>query len=137
MIRCGELVRPLSNLLLLTLRAHDVLQMDETRVQVLKEDGRPAKSQSWMWVLRAAPEHRPIVHFHYDPGRGSQVPIGLLKNLHSRQHGPQTIRMVYQNGIFKRQCFSSDYQGNTKKTYSFTTSRQTNKTRCCKATTRH
>jgi transposase len=53
--------------------------MDETRVQVLKEDGRPAKSQSWMWVLRAAPEGRPIVHFHYDPGRGSHVPIQLLE----------------------------------------------------------
>lgn len=79
MVGCGELLRPLSERLLHTLRAHDVLQMDETRVQVLKEDGRPAKSQSWMWVLRAAPEGRPIVHFHYDPGRGSHVPIQLLE----------------------------------------------------------
>ena len=79
MVRCGELVRPLSDRLLRELRGHDVLQMDETRVQVLKEDGRPAKSQSWMWVLRGAPQDRPIVHFHYDPGRGSHVPIQLLE----------------------------------------------------------
>jgi len=80
MIRCGELIQPLSDLLLRTLRTHDVLQMDETRVQVLKEDGRAVKSQSWMWVLRGMPQGRPVVHFHYDPGRSAQVPMGLLQD---------------------------------------------------------
>jgi transposase len=78
-VRWGALLRPRSEPLLRTLRAHDVLQMGETQVQVLKEEGRPVKSQSWMWVLRAAPEDRPIVYFHHDPGRGSHVPIPLLE----------------------------------------------------------
>ena len=46
MIRAGQLVQPLINLLRERLLAYDIIQMDETPVQVLKEPGKPAQSKS-------------------------------------------------------------------------------------------
>lgn len=54
MIRCGELIVPLFNLLADTLLDYDIVQMDETTVQVLKEKDRAAASKSYMWVRAAA-----------------------------------------------------------------------------------
>ena len=42
MIRAGTLVQPLINLLQDRLLASDIIQMDETTVQVLKDDGKAA-----------------------------------------------------------------------------------------------
>jgi len=78
MVRAGALITPLVEHLTASALAYDIVQMDETRVQVLQEDGRRAQSQSWMWVMRGAPPQRPVVRFHYDPGRNSGVPQGLL-----------------------------------------------------------
>lgn len=78
MVRAGVLLTPLLERMSQQALRYDVLQMDETRVQVLKEDGKAAKSQSWMWVIRGGPPGRPVVRFHYDPGRGSSVPMALL-----------------------------------------------------------
>tara|TARA_B110000503_G_scaffold29440_1_gene47218 strand:- start:1539 stop:1775 length:237 start_codon:yes stop_codon:yes gene_type:complete len=42
MIRCGQLIQPLINLLRDQLLAYDLVQMDETTGQVLKEPGTQA-----------------------------------------------------------------------------------------------
>ena len=52
MIRAGTLVQPLINLLRDRLLAHDIIQMDETTVQVLQEDGKAAPSTSYLWLQR-------------------------------------------------------------------------------------
>ena len=44
-------------------------QLDETTLQVLKEPGRDNRKKSYLWTVRAGPPERPIVLFHYDPGR--------------------------------------------------------------------
>ena len=54
MIRIGQLVTPVINLMDEMQLAYDILQMDETSVQVLKEDGRAATDKSFMWVRRHA-----------------------------------------------------------------------------------
>lgn len=79
MVRAGELISPLVERMSEHALAHDVLQMDETRVQVLDEDNRTARSQSWMWVIRGGPPTQPVVRFHYDPSRGGSVPLRLLE----------------------------------------------------------
>ena len=79
MLKLGELVLPLVNLLRDTLLGYDVLQMDETTVQVLKESGRSASSQSYMWVQRGGPPGKPVVIFDYDPSRSQAVPSRLLE----------------------------------------------------------
>jgi Transposase IS66 family len=45
-------VVPLIDLMSETQLGYDILQMDETTVQVLKEDGRAATAKSYMWVRR-------------------------------------------------------------------------------------
>ena len=47
MIRAGELVQPLINLMQDRLLDYDIIQMYETPVQVLREPGRPAQSNSY------------------------------------------------------------------------------------------
>ena len=60
------------------LLAYDILQMDETPVQVLKEPGRAAQSKSYLWLQRSGPPDQPVLLHGYDPGRGADVPKRLL-----------------------------------------------------------
>ena len=79
MVRLGlEVTQPVINLLRDRLLAYDILQMDETPVQVLKEPGKTAESQSYLWVQRGGPPGQPIILFDYDPSRSQEVPLRLL-----------------------------------------------------------
>ena len=80
MIRLGELIVPLINLLEEIQLGYDVLQMDETIVQVLKEDGRAAQSDSRMWVRRGGPPDKPVILFDYDPSRSGKVAWRLTED---------------------------------------------------------
>jgi transposase len=80
MIRCGELVVPLINLFNDILLGYDILQMDETTVQVLKEDGRAATAKSFMWVRRGGPPEQPVILFDYAATRAASVPLRLLED---------------------------------------------------------
>jgi transposase len=84
MIRCGELVQPLVNLLHEQLLASGVVQCDETTVQVLREPERPATSKSYMWVqLSVQPA---IVLFHYAPSREGVIPAQLFEGYRGILH---------------------------------------------------
>ena len=74
----SEGIVPVIEQLRAQLLAYDVLQMDETRIQVLKEDGRAPSSQSYMWVQRGGPPGRAVTLFHYDPSRGQDPASALL-----------------------------------------------------------
>lgn len=78
MIRTGELITPLMNLLRDDLLSRDYLHMDETTLQVLKEPDKPPTSTSYLWVRRTGGKHRPIIVFDYDASRSGNVPKRLL-----------------------------------------------------------
>ena len=78
MVQAGGLIQPLINLLRDRLLAYDILQMDETPVQVLQEPGKTAQSKSYLWLQRGGPPEQPVVLYDYDPGRGAEVPKRLL-----------------------------------------------------------
>jgi hypothetical protein len=78
MIKLGLLLGPVIAQLRAHLLAYDILQMDETRIQVLKEHGRDPSRHSFMWVQRGGPPHQPVLLFHYDPSRGQGVALELL-----------------------------------------------------------
>ena len=80
MIRLGQLIVPLMNLMDEIQCGYDVLQMDETTVQVLKEDGRAAQSKSRMWVRRGGPPDKPIILFNYETTRSGAVAWRLLED---------------------------------------------------------
>lgn len=77
-IRLDGVFRPLINLMREAQNGGDYLQADETRIQVLKENGKTVQSDKWMWVTRGGPPDQPSVLFEYDPSRGGQVPVRLL-----------------------------------------------------------
>ena len=79
MIQAGTLIQPLINLMQDRLLAYDIIQMDETPVQVLKEPDRAAQSKSYLWLQRGGPPDQPVVLYDYDPGRGAGVPKRLLE----------------------------------------------------------
>ncbi|HHY95025.1 MAG TPA: IS66 family transposase [Firmicutes bacterium] len=56
----------------------DILQADETTVQVLHEEGRAAQTQSYMWLYRTGREPPPIVLFDYKTTRASKHPERFL-----------------------------------------------------------
>jgi transposase len=79
-IRCGELIQSLCNLMQEQFLQYPVLQMDETTLQVLKEEGKTASSQSYLWVRRGGPPDQPVVMFHYAPTRSHAVAEQLLQD---------------------------------------------------------
>jgi transposase len=79
MIRAGQLIQPIINLLRDCLLEYDVVQRDETTVQVLKEPGKTAQSKSYLWLQRGGPPDAPVILFDYDPTRRQTVPKELLE----------------------------------------------------------
>lgn len=77
-IECGEGLQPLVNLMRDRLLESRVVHCDETRLQVLKEPGREATSQSWMWVQTGGPPGKPVILFDYSTSRAQEVPSTLL-----------------------------------------------------------
>ena len=75
----GKLLQPLHNLMRDTLLDGALIHMDETVVQVLKEKGKAATSNSYMWVQSGGPPDKPVVLFDYDPSRSAEVPTRLLE----------------------------------------------------------
>ena len=80
MIRLGRLIVPLINLLEEEQLGYDILQMDETTVQVLKEDGRAAQTKSRMWVRRGGPPDKPVILFNYEPTRSGKIAWRLTED---------------------------------------------------------
>ena len=78
MIKAGILIQPLINLMNDRLLIYDIVMMDETRCQVLKEPGKTPQSRSYMWCRRGGPPEQTIILFDYAPTRSQQVPIDLL-----------------------------------------------------------
>ncbi len=78
MIRSGELVQVMINLLRDELLGGPIVQCDETRCQVLKEPDRRAESKSYLWAQRGGRPGSPVILFDYDPSRGGEVPKRLL-----------------------------------------------------------
>ena len=59
------------------LKKSRLIGIDETTVQVLKEEGRKNTTKSWMWVFRGEGK-KPITIFHYAPSRSHDVLTEML-----------------------------------------------------------
>ena len=77
-IGCAKALQPVVNLLRDSLLEQDLIYMDETSIQVLKEANRAPSTQSYMWVQRGGPPEREVILFDYDPSRAGTVPLRLL-----------------------------------------------------------
>jgi transposase len=85
-VRVGQAVQPIINLLRDHLLDAPISFGDETRVQVLKEPGRAAQAQSFMWAQMTegsgpAGTGPPIRLFGYSPSRGAGAAQGLYAGM--------------------------------------------------------
>lgn len=80
MVRMGEAVQPIINLLRDHLLDADLVLGDETVVQVLKESGRSAQSKSYLWAQMTG-SGPPIRLFTYAPGRGGHQAQPLYEGI--------------------------------------------------------
>jgi len=65
--------------LLRLLLQYDIICADETTLQVLHEPGRPASSESYMWLYRTGRDGPPIVLFEYQTTRARKHPQKFLQ----------------------------------------------------------
>ena len=81
MIRCTEAwLVPLYEKLHGMLLSAEIINADETELQVLREPGRKAQTKSYMWLYRTGKcAETPIILYEYQPGRGSEYPVSFLK----------------------------------------------------------
>ena len=80
-IQCARTwLKPLYRHMKQQLLTQSVIHADETVVQVLKEDGKPATSQSRMWVYASgARSVTPVRLYEYQPDRSGKRPESFLK----------------------------------------------------------
>lgn len=77
-IQVAESLQPIWNILSDRLLANFYVACDETHVQVLKENGRPAEAKSWMWVRSTPFGEKKIILFDYNSSRSGAVAKDLF-----------------------------------------------------------
>lgn len=77
MIKLGEAVIPVINLMNDHLLDGRLIHCDETTLQVLRS-GKATPSDHFMWVRAGGPPERPILLFDYGPSRSAEVAKRLL-----------------------------------------------------------
>ena len=78
MLKCGELITPLINLMQEQVRAGPLQHIDETTVQVLNEPGKTAQSKSYMWTQIGGTAAAPVRLFTYAASRSGKIATELL-----------------------------------------------------------
>jgi transposase len=83
----GDWLKPLYNLMKSKIVTEPVLHADETVVQVLREPGRKANTNSYMWLYRSGygAEH-PTVLYEYQTTRSSTHPKRFLSGFNGYLH---------------------------------------------------
>ncbi len=109
MVRLGELVQPLINVLRDEMLARPYLLMDETTMQVLKEPGKAPESKPYLWAQMAPQAEAPIVLFDYDPTRAAEVPRRLLEGFAGTLHTDGYAgydAVVREQGLLRVYCWA-------------------------------
>lgn len=83
-MECGNrYFKPLYDYFRRKLLEREFLMADETRVQVLKEPGKSAGTDSYMWLFRSGEDGLPpIILYDYSPTRAGAKPAEFLKGFH-------------------------------------------------------
>lgn len=79
-IKVYKALKPLEELLKKEVKKGSYIQMDETPVQVMGEEGRPDTSKSYMWLARGGPPETSIVYYNYQETRKAEFVKNFLED---------------------------------------------------------
>ena len=79
-------LRPLYNLIEDELLEYDIVQSDDTGIQVLKEPGRAASTRSALWIRRGGPPGRTAVLVDYRETKSAAAGASLLEGVRARTY---------------------------------------------------
>ena len=79
-IQLHERLSPLMAAMKRLLYEGRVIQIDETRLQVLNEPGRENTQLSYMWVYGGGPPDQPVIWYQYADTRSGEVPLEFLQS---------------------------------------------------------
>ncbi len=103
--KCGPLIEVLEK----EISTSPLMQIDETRLQVLNEPDRPAERQSYMWVRRGESQGKVVVLYNYSTTRSKEIPKAMLEDyqgyLQSDDYGGYD-EVGRQRGIIHVGCFA-------------------------------
>ena len=86
MMKSSELLDFIYSEMISKLLSFDILHADETTLQVLKENARPAKTKSYMWLYRTGRFDTPIVIYDYQASRSGIIPKKFLGKFNGYLH---------------------------------------------------
>lgn len=86
MLKSSDLLDIIYQAMIKQLLTKSILHADETTLQVLKENARPAKTKSYMWLYRTSRFDTPIVIYDYKPSRSGDIPKKFLKDFNGYLH---------------------------------------------------
>ena len=107
-IRCSQdYLKPISDYLRQALLLRDVIHVDETPVQVLKEDGKKPQTKSYMWLYRTGNDGKaPIILFDYQPSRNGDNAAAYLKDFKGFVHSDGYSGYNKLTGITRCGCWA-------------------------------
>lgn len=79
-------LKPVYNRMREHLLQKEILHADETTLQVLREPGRNADTNSYMWLYRTGKDEPPIILYDYQTTRAAKHPIKFLKDFKGYLH---------------------------------------------------
>jgi hypothetical protein len=85
-VKAGAFLKPLYDMMHEDLISKDVLHSDDTVLEVLREPGRDAASNSYMWLYRTSGCDRPIILYEYTMGRSGDYPKKFLEGFKGYLH---------------------------------------------------
>jgi len=86
MLKVGDAVIPLFNLLQEKILDYDVAYADETTLQVLNEPGRRAQTKSYIWCFMGGPADERIITYQYHASRKADIPKSFFDGYQGGLH---------------------------------------------------
>ena len=86
LIAASAVLRPLYNLVSDELFEYDIVQSDDTGIQVLKEPGRAPSTRSALWIRRGGPPERPVVLVDYRETKSAAAGATLLDGVRAKTY---------------------------------------------------
>jgi len=103
-------LEPLFRALKIALKSGEVMQMDESPLQVMGEEDKKDTGKSYMWLARGGPPGKTVAWYEYYPNRSGASALGFLEGFkgYLQTDGYKTYDSVVKDlaGVIHVGCFA-------------------------------